>query len=199
MRSYIFSILSAVLFVAGVSAQLTVNTPTNVLSCTPLQITWTGGTAPYTLSVHDGSDPNGAALDTFSNLTGTSYTWSSVNFAANTNLDLTLRDNSGLISQSASFSVQSGGSTSCLNGTSAVPTTVVATTAASAAATPAAGATGTTPATTGQSKATPSGSSAASSTSKATSPSSSGNAAMSTSVSYGAAGVLGAVVAALFV
>lgn len=195
-----FSIIfSAALFVAGVSAQLTVNTPTNVLSCTPLQITWVGGTAPYTLSVHDGTDPNGAALDTFSNLTGTSYTWSSVTFAPNTNLDLTLRDNSGLISQSAPFTVQSGGSTSCLNGTATVPTTVVATTAASGA-TSATGAT--TAVTTGTTGTTPaksaSSGSSASSTSKSTSTSSSG-AAMSTSVSYGAAGVLGAVVAALFV
>ena len=35
----------------------------------------------HLLSVHDGTDVNGAALVTFTNLTGTEYTWQSVTFA----------------------------------------------------------------------------------------------------------------------
>jgi hypothetical protein len=42
MKSYIFSIVSVVLFVAGVSAQLTVNTPSVIFffskSCAPFQL-----------------------------------------------------------------------------------------------------------------------------------------------------------------
>ena len=36
----------------------------------------------HLVSVHDGAAPNGAAFITFTNLTGTSYTWSSVTFPA---------------------------------------------------------------------------------------------------------------------
>jgi hypothetical protein len=69
MKSFIFSIVTAALFVAGVSAQLTVNTPsvfffplkmrlfkkncffrTNVVSCSPLQVSFTGGTRTFPLS-----------------------------------------------------------------------------------------------------------------------------------------------------
>ncbi|KAF8486080.1 hypothetical protein DFH94DRAFT_688442 [Russula ochroleuca] len=216
MKSYLFSILSAVLFVVGVSAQLTINTPSVLFFPPVMCISSTRSSErmcflarlfrlpgvvelPLTLFIHDGNNPNGAALLTFANLTGGSYTWSSVTFIANTNLDLTLRDNSGLIAQSAPFVVQSGGSTSCLNST-AVPSTIVATTPGTGATTNAASSTGTTPAATGttpgatgQTKATSSASGSSSS------PKSSGNAAVSNDISYGMAGVLGAVVAAIFV
>jgi len=191
MKSYVFTIISTALFVAGVSAQLTINTPTNVISCTPLQITFSGGSPPYIISVHPGATPNADALVTFPNVTGSPFTWTAVNYASGTSLDLTLRDNTGASAQSAPFSVQSGGSTSCLNSTASGSSAPAATSNAPAASS----ASATTPATS-QTKAGDSGSTG---TSKAATPSSSGNAAIVAGIPYGMAGVLGAVVAAVFV
>jgi len=193
MKSYSFSLLFAALFVAGVSAQLTVNTPTNVVVCAPLTVTWTGGTPPYFLSVHSGNDINGTPLLSFPSTNTASVTWPQVNYTVGTSLDLSLRDSSGLNAQSAIFTVQAGaGDTSCLNG-SATP----ATPATSNGATPAAT---TTPSTgsTAASKATstaPGGSSGSS----ASTPKSTSNAAMATGATYAVAGLLGAVAAAVFV
>jgi hypothetical protein len=190
MKSYIFAIISAALFVAGVSAQLTVNTPVNVVSCTALQITFSGGTPPYILSVHPGATPNDPALATFSNVTGSPFSWTAVNFASGTSLDLTIRDSTGATAQSAPFTVQSGGSTTCLNGTATGSGAPAASTAASSPTT-----SGTTPASSSQSKAAAS----SSGTSTAKGASSSGNAATMAGIPYGVAGLLGAVVAAVFV
>jgi len=194
MKSYIFSIISTALLVVGVSAQLTVNTPVNVISCAPLQISFTGGTPPYIISILPGATPDGTALATFTNVTGSPFTWTAVNYAAQPSLGITLRDGTGASAQSAAFTVQTGGSTSCLNGTASGSNAPgAATTAASSPTTGAAATTGTTPAagaTTGSS---------GSSTAKASSPSSSGNAAIVAGIPYGVAGVLGAVVAAVFV
>lgn len=189
------SLISAALFVAGVSAQLTVNTPTNVVQCAPLQITWTGGTPPYLLSLHSGTDVNGTPLISFPSVTTTSLTWSAVNVSAGTQLDLSLRDSSGLNSQSAVFTVQPGTDSSCLTGATNV------TTPTGSAAPAASAATGTTPASSGASAATKptsaaSGSSASTAKSSSTSTS---NAAMATGIQYGVAGFLGAAVAAVFV
>jgi len=190
MKSYVFSILSAALFVVGASAQLTVNTPTNVISCTALQITFSGGTPPYIISVHPGATPNADALVTFPNVTGSPFTWTAVNYASGTSLDLTIRDSTGASAQSAPFSVQSGGSTSCLNGTASGSN-------APAASTGSPPTTATTPGTTSTTSSKAGATSSGSSTAKGAS--SSGNAAIIPGIPYGMAGVLGAVVAAVFV
>jgi len=208
MKSFCFSLLTAALFVAGVSAQLTVNTPVNVVECTPLTITWTGGTGPYFLSLHSGNDVNGAPLISFPSTTDTSLTWPAVNFTSGTSLDLSLRDSAGASSQSAVFTVQAGGDSSCLNGgsSSAGSSAAGSSTSGSASAsasTPATSPTttpATTPAASGSTASTPRASgSTSSSASRASSTSSTSNAAMATGVSYGVAGVLGAAVAAVFV
>ncbi|KAH9002974.1 hypothetical protein EDB86DRAFT_3073463 [Lactarius hatsudake] len=212
MKFALVSIASATLFAAGVSAQsLTVNTPLNVVVCQPLLISWSGGTGPYFLRfviIHPGAAPDDPALEDFGTQQGTSFTWTAVNFPSGTSLDITLRDSGGLISQSAPFTVQTGTNTACLNassssssssGGSTSPSTVSTATATgstlsvSTPTTPAT--TPTTPATTKPSSSSTSSSSKTSGTS--TSSSSSKNAAMPTGVSYGAAGVIGAVVAAV--
>ncbi|KAI0250201.1 hypothetical protein BJV78DRAFT_1283341 [Lactifluus subvellereus] len=209
-------ILSTALFVvlSGVSAQavLTLNTPTNVVVCLPLQITWTGGTAPYFLvrmalitcsvnaltfsclcpSVEVCTDVNGAALQDFGIQQGNAFSWPKVTYPIGTSLDLSIRDSTGQSSQSAVFTVLTGGDVSCLNGgASAVPSAnTAASTAAGSSVAPA-----TSVSSPAASKAASSGSAASASSAR---PSSTRNAAMATSgVSYGAAGVLGAVVAAV--
>ncbi|KAG6820963.1 hypothetical protein H0H93_009199 [Arthromyces matolae] len=158
--------------------------------------------------IHPGADPSGAAIVDFGQVTGNSLTWT-VNQQANTQLDLTIKDSTGISAQSAPFTVEAGSDIACLNATasstqstagntsatsgaatstsSSATNTAVVTTSTSAAQT-----TTTAPATT-SSKAT---SSAASTTSSAK-PATTSNAAATQAASFGAA-VLGAAAVALF-
>ncbi|KAF8968144.1 hypothetical protein BDZ97DRAFT_1801148 [Flammula alnicola] len=131
----VFAPVAAALFLAGSAvAQLTINTPLNVVVCQPLLITWTGGTPPYFLSLLPGNQPSAAALLDFGTQTGTQLTWT-VNITAGTlselllfilihgfinlliqgtSLGLDLRDSTGALAQTAPFTVQSSSNTACL-------------------------------------------------------------------------------------
>ncbi|KAF9643970.1 hypothetical protein BDM02DRAFT_1265401 [Thelephora ganbajun] len=101
----------AALFAAVVSTvnALIVNTPTNVVQCQPLLITWDpqGSAGPFFLSIHPGDNPSGPALFSWDGLTGTSFTWI-VTVSAGQSLGLLLRDNTGATSRSAAFTVFAG-------------------------------------------------------------------------------------------
>ncbi|KAH7884733.1 hypothetical protein F5I97DRAFT_1891566 [Phlebopus sp. FC_14] len=178
---------SLALFVAGALAQFTINTPSNVVECEPTLLSWSGGTAPYFLSILPGSSPSAAALENLGQQNGTSVTWT-CNIQAGTSLGLTLRDSTGAVAQSAPFTVNPGSSTSCLNTTSLVPGPTAASTPAGSSASTGATSAGAT------SKASSTG---ASSTGSSPSPSPSTGAASSNVVQVGAAGVVGAAVAAI--
>ncbi|KAI0303758.1 hypothetical protein B0F90DRAFT_1916690 [Multifurca ochricompacta] len=163
----------------------------------------------YLRSIHPGSAPDDPALADFGTQQGTSFLWTKVNFAVGTSLDITLRDSNGQTSQSAPFTVQTGGDLSCLNASSSsgssassapatsgslstlsVPSSTVAPTTSASVTIP--GTTSTTKAATTSSPAS------SASSSKAPSTSTTPNAAMPTGgISYGAVGVIGAVVAAV--
>ncbi|KAG6332447.1 hypothetical protein ID866_6639 [Astraeus odoratus] len=184
------------LFVAGALAQqLTINTPSNVVECEPTLLSWTGGTAPYYLalfihtrnSILPGATPNGAAIENLGQQNSTSVTWV-CNIASGTSIGLTLRDSTGLTAQSAAFTVNSGSSTSCLNTTSIAAGPTVSS------------GSGTTAAATGTSTSPGSSNTATSSASGSTASSSSqaSSGAIPNGANFGAAGAIGAVVAALF-
>ncbi|KAI0039854.1 hypothetical protein FA95DRAFT_1577323 [Auriscalpium vulgare] len=215
MRSTFSSLVAAALFVVAASAQtLTINTPSNVAECLPLQITWSGGTPPYTVSLASGTDPNGPALQILAtNTQATSFSWSAVNFASGTSLDLNVRDSTGTLQQTAPFTVNPG-TTDCLNGSSSsgastAPSSTAASTPATSPASTAPSSTAptsTAPSTSAASSAASSSkptssvpSSAASSSAKPSSASSTPNAAPTKAASYGAAAIIGAVVAAVVV
>jgi len=123
--------------IAAAVAQLTINTPEGVLACTNQQVTWSGGTGPYILQVQPGGDTSAAALQTFTGIAASPYTWA-VTQAANTQVFLRLHDNTGLIAETATFTIQSAGSTTCAPGvTSSVAVTTGAATTSGAATTPA--------------------------------------------------------------
>ncbi|KAF8910669.1 hypothetical protein CPB84DRAFT_1743490 [Gymnopilus junonius] len=113
------SLAVALLSAAGVLAQsstLTINTPIAPVVCEPLLINWSGGTPPYFLSIVPGNQPGAAALFDFGQQNGNSITWT-VNVTAGTTLGLDLRDNTGTLAQSASFTIQSSTNTACLTST----------------------------------------------------------------------------------
>uniref|UniRef100_A0A8H8CLT0 Uncharacterized protein n=1 Tax=Psilocybe cubensis TaxID=181762 RepID=A0A8H8CLT0_PSICU len=135
MKSAFAAVATALCLSAGALAQTSpplVNTPVpNPPVCQPLLITWSGGTPPYflvrtlflpsllvdliSISILPGGQPSAPALLDFGQVDGTSLTWR-VNFTVGTSLGLVLRDNTGLVSQSAPFSVAAGSDLSCLSG-----------------------------------------------------------------------------------
>jgi len=109
---------------------------TNVVVCLPSLITWTGGTPPYFLSVLPAGQPSAAALVDLGEQQGDSVTWL-VNLGVGTSGFLNLRDNTGALAQSGSFTVLAGGNsnTTCTTQTvSESQGTPVATPASSAVA-----------------------------------------------------------------
>ncbi|KAG2110848.1 uncharacterized protein F5147DRAFT_687509 [Suillus discolor] len=185
-----FSVTYLALFVAGTLAQFTINTPANVVECQPTLLQWSGGTAPYYLSILPGATPNGAAVENLGQQNSTSVTWV-CNIQSGTSLGLTLRDSTGLTAQSAPFTVNPGSSTTCTNTTSLSSGPTVATSAAAP--------TGTTPTTSGVSG-TGTTAHTTSATTAAGSASTSSSAASANVIRVGAAGIAGAaaVVALLF-
>ncbi|KAI0759337.1 hypothetical protein BC629DRAFT_1597789 [Irpex lacteus] len=66
-----FMALVAASFVAG-EVPFVINTPTNVLQCLPVEITWQGGNGPFSLRT---PDVNGNTLQTFDNITSSPFIW----------------------------------------------------------------------------------------------------------------------------
>ncbi|KAH9954791.1 hypothetical protein BGW80DRAFT_1398854, partial [Lactifluus volemus] len=193
MKSILFSVLSVTFFVtlkgvAGQNPGFIVNTPVNVAECEPVQLTWVGGKGLLT----SGTNPNGPALVTFPPTDAPPITYT-VAFPANTLLDFVCRDSTGLLGQSAPFPVLAGVSTACVG---ASGSSVAAGTPAGSPATgsSAAATSGTTPVATNGNKLT---TSASASTPTTSAKSSSNAASVAGEISYGVAGVIGAVVAAV--
>lgn len=178
-----FSVTYLALFVASTLAQFTINTPANVVECQPTLLQWSGGTAPYFLSILPGATPNGAAVENLGQQNSTSVTWV-CNIQSGTSLGLTLRDSTGLTAQSAPFTVNPGSSTTCTNTTSLSSGPTVATSAAAP--------TGTTPTTSGAVSGTGTTAHTTSATTAAGSASTSSSAASANVVRVGAAGIAGA-------
>ncbi|KAJ8081022.1 hypothetical protein PM082_017860 [Marasmius tenuissimus] len=106
------AVLSAAVGVLGKGFP-TMNTPNNLVTCEPVKLHWSGGKPPYFISVQDGNNPSGPALEQFPEQSGTSLTWK-VNFSGGTSIGFLLRDSSGVTSQTASVVVQPGASTECI-------------------------------------------------------------------------------------
>ena len=60
---------------AAVASALTVATPSSVVQCQPLQLSWGEGTAPYYVAIIPGGQPSAAALESFPTQSGESLTW----------------------------------------------------------------------------------------------------------------------------
>ncbi|TBU57980.1 hypothetical protein BD310DRAFT_949015 [Dichomitus squalens] len=205
MKSVSTAVVAAALLVAGVSAQFQINTPNPPTQCVPVQLTWSGGNR---------GQPGAAALQQYSGLTGTSFTWPT-NITSGTSIGFTLTDSTGATAQSAPVTINPGPDSSCLNGGSASSSASGATSGASTSATaPVTSASGATSAsgttsgaatTAGSSKpasGTTSGSASgtashASSSSSSTATAGAGNGAFSNIASAGLVGIVGAIAAAI--
>ncbi|KAJ7614392.1 hypothetical protein FB45DRAFT_1008634 [Roridomyces roridus] len=93
-----------------------INTPIGSVSqCSPLQLTWAGGTAPYTVQVR--TFPGNSQLALFSNVEDTTVTWSAVDAVVGAQLVLDLTDATRNTAGSASFRVSAGSGNACIGGT----------------------------------------------------------------------------------
>ncbi|KAI0342857.1 hypothetical protein BDW22DRAFT_159199 [Trametopsis cervina] len=193
------------------SAQFMINTPNAPTQCVPTQISWSGGTGPFFLSINT-NDANGAPEQTYDNLAASPFVWQ-VNITGGTQHGLALTDRSnGAKALSGVFTITPSSDTSCLNGavpppasapgSSSAGSTGGAPTSAPPASTPAGPTTGAT--SPSPSSAASSGSSAAhsSSSSGSASPSGAGGSssgALANTVSAGLVGVVGALAAMIVV
>jgi len=186
-----FAIATLVSLVPAVLG-LTINTPTNVVQCQPILLSWSDGQAPYFLSLIPPGQVSATAIKTFPTQEGTTLTWT-VDLQANTNFNIALKDSTGQTAYSDIVTVQASSDNSCLtsgsSNISSPPNTGGGTSPTSTATGNPAGSSG--------------GSGASTRTTSSSTPSSSSNTGSSGGASglalssFGVAGVIGAV-AALF-
>ncbi|KAJ4476234.1 hypothetical protein J3R30DRAFT_3704774 [Lentinula aciculospora] len=176
----LFAALVAVAFVAPGVLALTVNTPSSLTTCEPTLLSWSGGTAPYYLTILPGGETSASALKTFDSTNATEYTWT-VDIAADTEITIELKDSTGTIAYSDEADIAAGSDTSCVS-TSVSASATAGSTSADSSATTTSGSTATS---------SSSGSGSTSSSTTAASTSSSSNAASRFLANYGSAGFLG--------
>ncbi|TBU28863.1 hypothetical protein BD311DRAFT_311342 [Dichomitus squalens] len=95
-----------------VGAQFRMDAPNPPTQCVPSEFTWSGGIAPYVLTIAPG-DSLPSTWPQYSGLTRDSFIWST-NVPAGTDVNLALKDSTGEV-QNESFTVQSGSDDSCLS------------------------------------------------------------------------------------
>lgn len=135
----------AVSLVAG-QAALTISSVAGLAECQPSLLSacpcsarhaddraaWSGGVAPYYVTVLPGSMPSAAPLLTLVTASSaTSYTWN-VNLAAGTSITLAIKDSKGTINYSQASTIGAG-STGCLSSAAGAAGAAGASTAAGTA------------------------------------------------------------------
>ncbi|KAF8841764.1 hypothetical protein BDN67DRAFT_1002062 [Paxillus ammoniavirescens] len=178
---FITAIVALATVVPAVLGQMTINTPASVTECEPTQFTWSGGTPVYYLSLVPAGQPSAPPFKQFPTQSGTSYTWNT-DLGSGTSFTVSLKDSTGLTAYSDIVTIQPGSSSACLNST----------VSESGSAAPS-------PTSSGASGSSNTGSTS-SSTASATAGASQKNAAnrLIMSTSFGVAGFMGLVGAALF-
>ncbi|KAG5638899.1 hypothetical protein H0H81_008959 [Sphagnurus paluster] len=188
----LFVLAASLVSIAPSILALTINTPTNVVECQPILLTWDGGKPPYFVSAIPGGQPAAQAIKSFPTQNGNSFTWI-VDLQAGTSISLSLKDSTGEQAYSDIVQIQPGSDSSCVNTSVAVSGT--GGTAASTAGNTAASSSGA--ATTGASSTKPSetskGSASSTGTSSGSSSTNSNAASKSSAGVYGLAGIMGLV------
>ncbi|RDX42127.1 hypothetical protein OH76DRAFT_1475480 [Lentinus brumalis] len=168
------SLLAAV-FQVVLAQNLQINTISSATECQPVQFTWTGGVAPYYLSLVPGGQPSAQPvrrskawlrettltsfpqLKQFPTQNGNSMTWT-VDFPEGTTFSSSLKDSTGEQAFSDIQTVQSGTDSSCLNSstsdTMSMSSTTMVNSASSMSSSAASMNTATTPSASGTSRGT---------------------------------------------
>ncbi|KAL8283947.1 hypothetical protein RQP46_005060 [Phenoliferia psychrophenolica] len=108
-RFVAFSLLAATL---ALGQTLMINSPSSLVQCQPTLLSWSGGTAPYYVTVIPGGEPSATPLESFAETSATSYTWT-VDIASGTSITIALKDSTGALAYTAQSTIQAGTTTSC--------------------------------------------------------------------------------------
>merc|ERR1711939_1117871 len=92
-----------------------IQSPAALVQCQPVLISFSGGTAPYCISVLPGGQSSAAALETFPTQSGSTYTWT-VDLAAGQDVTFRISDSTGAVNYSSQVPIQSSSDSPCLNG-----------------------------------------------------------------------------------
>ncbi|KAF8227279.1 hypothetical protein L208DRAFT_1405662 [Tricholoma matsutake] len=185
-------------FVAGVTivslipsiVGLTIDTPTNVVQCQPVQIAWRDGQPPFYLSILPGGQPSAPALKSFPPTDQTALTWF-VDLQSGVAVTMSIRDSTGNQAFTSIVTINPGSVTSCVN------SNVTISESAGTSAPTTAG--NTSPPTSGTTTSTSSSGSSTTKLGSSSPASTSRSAASQTGVAaLGLAGIMGLVGAALF-
>ncbi|TEB34667.1 hypothetical protein FA13DRAFT_1729326 [Coprinellus micaceus] len=96
---------------------LVINTPTGVVTCQPILLTYGQGTPPYYLSILPGGQVAGTPLHVWDPTNAESMTWI-VDIPAGTAISLAVKDSTGAQAYSDTINVQGSADTTCLGGAS---------------------------------------------------------------------------------
>lgn len=107
------AVASAFTAVLGQSSAPIIQSPASLVVCQPALLSFSGGQAPYYISVLPPSQPSAAAIEQFPAQEGNSFTWI-VNLAAGQSVTLAIRDSTGAINYSSELPIQAGTDTSCI-------------------------------------------------------------------------------------
>jgi len=107
------AVASAFTAVLGQSSAPIIQSPASLVVCQPALLSFSGGQAPYYISVLPPSQPSAAAIEQFPAQEGNSFTWI-VNLAAGQSITLAIRDSTGAINYSSELPIQAGTDTSCI-------------------------------------------------------------------------------------
>ncbi|KIK16124.1 hypothetical protein PISMIDRAFT_278092 [Pisolithus microcarpus 441] len=121
MFAALFSFTLFVTLFQSVFADFTIDTP-QFVQCQDAQITWTQSNPPYNLIIVPADDVCGNSLESLGDFTSLETTWL-VNLASGTQVVLSLEDASGNEAWSGAITVGASNDTSCLQSSSASPTT----------------------------------------------------------------------------
>ncbi|KIO31616.1 hypothetical protein M407DRAFT_241719 [Tulasnella calospora MUT 4182] len=181
------SLFVAVVAAVGAFAQApdpAINTPTGVQQCLPVQLTFSGTSPPFIITVVPAGQAGAAPLTTVGTTSANAITWNA-NLALG-DYTLVIRDSLGRTNPSGTFTILPGTDATCV-GSSAAPASSAPAASSPAAATSAAPASSPAPATSAPAASSPAVSSAAAATSKASTASVVSSAAASATTTHNAA------------
>ncbi|KAF8625560.1 hypothetical protein AX15_005324 [Amanita polypyramis BW_CC] len=133
MNKFLVTAIAIIPLVPGI-ASLTINTPASITQCRvccsliqlvdinpppaePTLVTWTGGTAPYFVSVLPGGETTAAPLKSLGSSNAMSVTWVA-NVTPNQYITFALKDSTGETAFTDQVLVQANNDVSCMSGSS---------------------------------------------------------------------------------
>ncbi|RDX52280.1 hypothetical protein OH76DRAFT_1480871 [Lentinus brumalis] len=108
--------MTVIAHAAAVATPLIINTPAAATQCIPIDFTWTGGVAPFTLAYFLRAEnilEGGNVIQSFRGIPGQEFIWAT-NVTGGVSLDVQLQDSAGAAAFTAPFEISASTNTGCL-------------------------------------------------------------------------------------